>query len=382
MVREEHSRIAIVIGTKAELIKCMPIMRELQKRKLDYWFIHTGQHALRDSCEELKVKKPDFILSREPPVNVGTKFWSKIKLSTFLWNIKTMFDIRKVVKRINPRYVIYHGDTMNTAMAAGASSTILNPFKKWKNVHLEAGLRSGSLKEPLPEEFTRQVVDRFSDLLFAVSERSTRNLKKEFSFVGGKIKHMGNTIIDSAIITHKEAKKKKYSFPKGKFVLINLHRHENIVDIKRMNAIVEILKTVKIKGVWPIHESTKKFLKDYNLWEEVKKIKNIKITPLVGYKEFIYLLSKSYYLITDGGSIQEESLVFKKPCVILRKNTERQEGLSTGINFLVGVDVNLAKKIIKSIEDNTIKVKKFDNPYGRVGISKKIINELLKIKND
>ena len=84
------------------------------------------------------------------------------------------------------------------------------------------------------------------------------------------------------------------------------------------------------------------------------------------------------YLIADGGSIQEESLVFKKPCILLRKKTERQEGLSTGINFLTRLDVEKTKKIISDIENNKLKVKKFKNPYGEKGLSKKIVDELLR----
>ena len=105
-------------------------------------------------------------------------------------------------------------------------------------------------------------------------------------------------------------------------------------------------------------------------------MQNIKITPLVNYFKFIFLLSNCKYLITDGGSIQEESLVFKKPCILLRKRTERQEGLNSGINFLTGLNVNYAKRVIWDIENNNIKDKGFENPYGQEGLSKKIV-ELL-----
>jgi UDP-N-acetylglucosamine 2-epimerase len=353
----------------------MPIMLELRKQKKDYWFIHTGQHPLGKACEDFKVKKPDFILSKEP--KISTKFWSKIKLSTFLWCVKTTLEIRSLVKKLNPKYVIYHGDTMNTAMAAAASSVVLNPFKKWKNVHLEAGLESGSLREPFPEEFTRQVIGRFTDLLFAVSDRSVENLKKrKIKFVNGKIIKMGNTIIDSSLIVHDKAKTQKHKVPRGEYVLINLHRHENIVNEKRLRAIVEILKGVGIKGIWPLHENTKNFLEKYGLMREIEGMKNIEIIPLTNYFNFIFLLANCEYLITDGGSIQEESLVFKKPCVLLRKKTERQEGLSTGINFLTGLNVDRTKRIIRDIENKTIKVKKFKNPYGEKGVSKKIVGIL------
>ena len=144
-----------------------------------------------------------------------------------------------------------------------------------------------------------------------------------------------------------------------------------------MKKILEIISNVKIKGIWPLHDNTKMHLEKYGLIEKLNYLKNIKITSLKSYEEFISLLANCEYLIADGGSIQEESLVFKKPCLILRNRTERQEGLSTGINFMT-MDVKKAKDIIKEIEKGKIKPKNFKNPYGEVGVSKKIVEELLK----
>jgi UDP-N-acetylglucosamine 2-epimerase len=363
--------IAIVIGTKAELIKCMPIMLELEKQKKNYWFIHTGQHPLGKACEEFEIKKPDFILSKEP--EISTKFWSKADKNALFWFLSMIFKVRGKINELNPNYVIYHGDTMSTAVAAIGSSNILNLFtKKWKNVHLEAGLRSGSLLEPFPEEISRQISDNFSDILLAVSDRTENNLKK---FKKKRTEKIGNTIIDSALIVHDKTKKKykKYQY---KYALLNIHRHENLRSEKRMRKIVEILKEIKIKAIWPLHDNTAYYLKRYGLLQEIEKIKNLKITPLEDYSKFIFLLANCEYLITDGGSIQEESLVFKKPCILLRNLTERQEGLSTGINFLTKLDIGYARKIIKDIEERKIKVKKFENPYGEKGVDKKIVSLL------
>src|SRR3989338_7391506 len=143
MEEKNHSKIAIVIGTKAELVKTFPVMLELQKRKKYYWFIHTGQHPLGKSCEEFGVKKPDFVLSPEP--KISTKFWSKINRLSILWFLLMIFKIKSKIREIKPKYVIYHGDTMSTAAASIGSSRMLNSRKKWKNVNLEAGLRSGSM---------------------------------------------------------------------------------------------------------------------------------------------------------------------------------------------------------------------------------------------
>lgn len=371
LMNRGHSRIAIIIGTKAELIKCMPVMIELQKQKKDYWFVHTGQHSLGKACEDFGIKMPDFILSKEP--ERSTKFWSKVNKNSLFWFLGMIAKIKRLVKKINPLYVIYHGDTMSTAAAAIGSSKLLNSRKKWRNVHLEAGLRSGSLLEPFPEEISRQISDRFSDILLAVSDFSEQNLIKQK--LKGKIVKIGNTIVDSSFIAYQNSKKRKRK-KISNYALINIHRHENINNEDRLRRIIEILKAVNVKGIWPLHANTARFIEKFGLVNEVKSMKNIEVTSLIDYEDFIFLLANCKYLIADGGSIQEESLVFKKPCVILRKKTERPEGLSTGINFLTGLNVGYARKIISDIESNKIKVTEFKNPYGETGVSKKIV-ELL-----
>lgn len=370
----DKRRIAIVIGTKAELIKCMPVMLELQKRKTNYWFLHTGQHPLKEACIEFGIKNPDFILSKEP--KKSTKFWSKVNRTSILWFLKMIFEIKRSIRRLNPSYVLYHGDTMSTAAAAIGSSNFLNFKKTWKNVHLEAGLRSGSLLEPFPEEISRQISDRFSDILLAVSELSEKNLEKKLK-KNQRIIRVGNTVVDSSLIAYEKSKETNKKFSKD-FALINIHRHENLRNKKRMERIVEIISHIKAPAIWPLHDNTESHLVAYGLMGKIKKMKNIKIVPLVGYSEFIFLISKCKYLITDGGSIQEESLVFKKPCLLLRNLTERQEGLSTGINFLTKLDVNYAKEVIEGIEKSHLEIKEFENPYGKKGLSKKIVDILIK----
>lgn len=368
---QKMSGIAIVIGTKAELIKCMPLMLELQKQKKSYWFIHTGQHSLEKATEEFGVKRPDFILSKEP--ERSTKFWSKINRNSLIWFFGTILRIKRAIKIIRPKYVIYHGDTMSTAAASIASSKMLNPGKRWENVHLEAGLRSGSIFEPFPEEISRKISDNFSDILLAVSDLTEDNLRREK--LKGKILRIGNTIVDSAAIIYQKARK-EHKRAGYRYALINIHRHENLKSKDRMERIIDILRAVKINAMWPIHANTAHFIESYGMVGEVKNLKNIEIMPLKSYEEFIFLLANCDYLITDGGSIQEESLVFKKPCVILRKRTERQEGLKTGINFLTKLDSSYSNRVIKDIEDKKMKTEKFVNPYGEVGVSSKIVKIL------
>lgn len=375
MEKGGYSKIVIIIGTKAELIKCMPVMLELQKSGIDYIFIHTGQHPLGKSSEEFGVKRPDFILSPEP--KISTKFWSKINKASMFWSLAMVNKIRNKIKEIKPKYVIYHGDTMSTAAAAVATSNLLNPLKKWKNIHLETGLRSGSLFEPFPEEISRHICDRFSDILLAVSDLTEDNLRKERKFfISGKVIKVGNTVVDSALITYESARK-RFKKEKRPYALINIHRHENLNSKARMEKIIRILGEIKINSIWPLHDNTKHHLEKYGLMKIISEMKNIRVTPLVDYFNFIFLMANCKYLVCDGGSIQEESLVFKKPCILLRKKTERQEGLSTGINFLTKLSYSYSKKLIDDIENDRIIVKDFKNPYGERGVSKKIV-EILK----
>ena len=182
--------IAIIIGTRAELIKTFPIMLELKKINRDYFFIHTGQHSLGDLCKIFEVKTPDIILSSEP--NKSSKFNTK-ESKAIIWAIKIIFKIRKELRKLKEiKYVIFHGDTLSTCVSSIGSSRLLNPFKKYKNVHLEGGLRSASMKSPFPEEIIRRIVTYFSDILFIPSEEARLNVEnKDHYYV------IGNTILDS-----------------------------------------------------------------------------------------------------------------------------------------------------------------------------------------
>jgi len=358
--------IAIIIGTKAELIKTIPLMIELRKRRMAYKFIHTGQHNIADLCNEFNIRQPDIVLYKPP--KKSSRFMTKTHKG-FIWALMLTRKIKKILKQLNPDFVLYHGDTLSTAAAARGSSK----NKRWLNGHLEAGLRSGNNKEPFPEEISRKMADRHSDLLFAPSKETAKNLKH----LKGKVFVTGNTIVDGIDYTLKIAKKKKLKKISGKYVAVNIHRHENIKSKERLSTIIEIIDTVTYPVYWPMHDNTKKQLKKFGLWKKIQK-RNIHITPLIGYVEFLWLLKNCSYIITDGGGIQEESLALKKPCIIMRKLTERQEGLKTGINFLIGTNVRKGRMIIKKLESRNFKILKFKNPYGDGKAAKRIVDILVK----
>lgn len=364
--------ITIVVGTKAELIKMMPIMKELDKEKIPYYFIHTGQHNLGTLIKDFDLKKPDKILFKEP--KKSSRFMVRLSKASF-WFFKFIYKIKKELSKIKASFVLYHGDTESSAATAIASSLFLNPFKKYKNVHVEAGLRSFDLFEPFPEEISRRICDKFSNVLFAVSETAKKNLENELTF--GKIILTGNTIYDSIKIVYNKGKR-MYKKDKEKYCLISVHRHENIKSKKRLSKIVEIIESINIKAYWPMHDNTKQQLIKFGLLRKIKKKDNILIDKPWPYSKFIFYLANSKYVVVDGGSIQEESLAFKIPAILLRMKTERVEGLKTGLNFLTKLNVDYGRKLIRKCEEGKIKVKKFKNPYLPVkSPSKKIVEYLM-----
>jgi len=364
------STIAICIGTRAEFIKAYPILLILQEKNIPYYFIHTGQHNLFDLCETFGVKQPDVILSTPP--KKSSKFNAQ-ESKAIKWAIGITLKIRKEIKKLlDLKYFLFHGDTISTFSSAFASSKFLNWNKKYQNVHLESGLRSWSNKEPFPEEIIRRIVTFFSDILISPSEKSALNIKsRKTIFI------CGNTILDSVDIASKIAKKRDLKPFDKRFALVSIHRHENLKNKKRLTDIIEILSSLKIPSYFPIHSNTKKQLIKFELYDKLLENKKIKIIKPLDYILMIFQMDKCSLLIADGGSIQEESLIFKKPIIILRMNTERPEGLESNFQYLSKLNVEETKKKIKEYLSKDFKVKKFKNPYGEKGVSEKIV-ELLK----
>jgi UDP-N-acetylglucosamine 2-epimerase (non-hydrolysing) len=369
---DENTKIAFIIGTRAELIKTFPVMHELKKRNISYLFIHTGQHGLGDLCKILEVRHPDVVLTEEP--KTSSKFNAK-QGKAIIWNLKLIRSIKRELKKHKYLdYVIYHGDTMTTASAAIATSGLLNINKSYKNVHLEAGLRSWKNKEPFPEEIARQIAGKFSDILFAPSNQAAVNLKK---YKKKEIYTIGNTILDAVDFALEiAAKRETQVINKSNFALITVHRHENLKNRDRMAKIVEILTSIDIPAYFAMHDNTRKKLEEFNLLNKLEDAPNIHIIKPLDYPDFIYQLSKCSLIVCDGGSMQEESLIFKKPCIVLRHATERQEGLETNFQYLSKLDIQKTKEKIREYLSKDFKIKDFTNPYGEKGVSKKIVDIL------
>ncbi|MFH8120140.1 MAG: UDP-N-acetylglucosamine 2-epimerase (non-hydrolyzing) [Candidatus Aenigmatarchaeota archaeon] len=354
--------IAFILGTRAELIKTFTVMKELDKRNIPWVFIHTGQHNIEELRKEFEVKKPkiklDFTEEKSGRFK-GNLFKSVVKAS--VWNFKITRKLRNVISEIKPKVVLCQGDTMATAAAAIASRSIF--LNRPLIGHIEAGIRTYDLFEPFPEEISRRITDKLSDLLFAPTIRAVKNLRREIKF--GKIFLTGNTIVDAVnYIVKKRCEKPK----KRKYVIAQIHRQENVNSYKRMKKFVDLITNLPYKVLLIVHSNTLYKLKEFGLWKELEK-SNIEILDLMGYSKFIGYLKNSLGIITDSGGLAEECTILKKPCLIFREKTERPEAIEAGVATLV-INKNI-DFILNFLER---KIRNTGNPFGKVGVSKKIVD--------
>jgi len=349
--------IKLVIGTRAELIKVIPVILEL-RNKVEFEILATGQHDINYILESYKIDiEPIYINNPSKGFLLSTK-------KAFNFFKKTILKLKRNIDKED--LVIVHGDTLSTLAGAFAGK-----IKRSKVFHIEAGLRSWDPFEPFPEEIVRNIVDMLSDVLFAPSKLSFKNIKRQFPWKKG-VYLTGNTIIDAALISYKI--KKKVDVPKEEFGIVSIHRHENLTKKYRLIKIVKILlETSKyIKLYFFAYENTILALKKYNLLKYLENNENIVFQKPLDYISFIKWLANSKILLTDGGSIQEESLIFKVPAIILRKKTERVEGLWTGLNYLSKLKIKPTIEKVKQFLNGDYKTD-FKNPYGKPGVSKRIV---------
>ncbi len=355
--------IAIVVGTRPELIKIFPLVKELKKKKINFKLIHTGQHY-SSNLNEIFLKYFNF-LKISYQLNVGSHPQSK---QTALM----MISIEKILDKIKPNIVIVYGDT-NTALAG---ALVASKNKYTKLLHLEAGLRSFELN--MPEETNRKIIDHISDYLFAPTKMSKQLLLKE-GIDKSKIFLLGNTIKDSIKILEPEIKKNlntKLAIKKYNYFLVTIHREENLSTKKRLKKILTLFTQISEKFgkivIFPCHPRTKSLIKKF----KIKLNKKVKIIDPIRYDHFLNLLCFSYLIISDSGGVQEETCILKKKMITLRTKTERQETLKIGCNILSEINF---EEVSKKIE--TIKLRKinWNNPYGQGNISKKMTNQILKL---
>jgi len=350
-------KIAVVLGTRPEIIKLAPIIDKLNKRNSA--IIFTGQHydfeLSYQFFDQLRVRKPDYSLKithSSPSTQMG-EMMSKLPA---VFN-KSEFDT-----------VIVQGDT-NTVLAAAMSS-----LKCGISVsHVEAGLRSFDWR--MPEEHNRVATDHISELLFAPTISSKNNLVSEK--VHGKIFVTGNTVID-ALNKFADLPPRTPVLPDtDNFALMTLHRAENVDDKATLASILKAVVDSGEKIVFPIHPRTMQRLMNFGMYKKLSRKKNLHFVKSVGYLEMLDLMKRSRFIVTDSGGIQEEATApkIRKKVIVVRKTTDRPEAIKAGFSVMAGTSYRTILSVIKQVAKNP-RISKKDSPYG-TGISSRKIIELI-----
>ncbi|MBR1280042.1 non-hydrolyzing UDP-N-acetylglucosamine 2-epimerase [Bradyrhizobium sp. AUGA SZCCT0283] len=312
-------KIAILVGTRPEIIKMAPVIRECRKRKLDYFIIHSKQHYSEKLdgifFSELDLPAPKYNL------NVGSGGHAN-------QTGRILITLEPILMSEQPDVLLVQGDT-NTVVAGALAANKLHI----KVGHIEAGLRS--FDQTMPEESNRIIADHISDYLFAVTDLQVGYLKSE-GLPESKIFKVGNTIVDALLSHRVHAEKTSQVVSELKlqtkgYYLLTSHRAANVDDPDALKEIIELIGKIPGQVCWPIHYRTQKVLKE----SKIDLPGNLAWTDPVGYSDFLSLLSNCTAVITDSGGVQEEACILGVPCVTIRDSTERPETVDVGANVLV-----------------------------------------------
>ena len=360
--------IMVVFGTRPEAIKMAPLILELKKHQetINTITVVTAQHRqMLDQVLETFEIVPDYDL------DIMGKNQSLQEITS-----KILANFDPVVKKEQPDLVLVHGDT-TTTFAAG----LVAFYNKVSIGHVEAGLRTYDKYSPYPEEMNRQMTDSLSDLYFAPTQESKANLlsenhKKEAIYV------TGNTAIDALKLTVKDNYYHEVLDKideNKKIILVTMHRRENQGEPMR-----RVFKTLRhmvdehseIEVVYPVHlspsvqDAAKEILGDHD---------RIHLIAPLDVFDFHNLASRSYFIMSDSGGVQEEAPSLGKPVLVLRDTTERPEGVKAGTLKLVGTDPDKVKEAMTSLLTDEALYKEMSeapNPYGDGKASERIVQAI------
>lgn len=355
-------KIAIILGTRPEIIKLSPVIRYLDKTQEQFFILHTGQHYTYEMdktfFDSLELPAPKYNL------DIGSA-------SHAIQSGKIMMGVEEILQKEKPDVVLVQGDT-NTVMAGAIAASKLHI----KVGHVEAGLRS--YDKSMPEEINRIITDHISDYLFAPTKLAKNNLLDE-GIDQNKIIISGNTIVDAVIENLKIAQKsvdilKTLNLVHKNYFLATVHRAENVDNEERLKNIIlglcSIQKKYSLSLIFPIHPRTKKQIDEFEI-----DLGGITIVPPQGFLEFIQLEVNAKSILTDSGGVQEEACILGVPCVTLRDNTERPETVDVHANTVSGVEPD---SIIRSTEIMLASDIQWKNPFGDGNASQMIIHTLLR----
>lgn len=320
------TQVLLVSGTRPNFIKLAPLYHALNEYGVDAKILHTGQHydRLLSSIffQELKLPEPHYNLNVPPSSQL-----SQISIM--------MAKFEEMCNTIRPEMVVVVGDVNSTLACSIASSKLGIPLS-----HVESGLRS--FDREMPEETNRIIVDHISDHCFTTTEIAGDNLKNE-GIDPSRINFVGNVMIDCLVMHEVQISKsnicQKLGLIEGGFDVLTLHRPSNVNSHIKLKQLLEQFNSESFGNeiIFPVHPRTMKVIENYGLLEN-SNLSNIQFIEPLGYIDFIQLISKSAFVWTDSGGIQEETTYLGIPCFTIRDNTERPETIEFGTNRLISIN--------------------------------------------
>lgn len=355
-------KILIVVGTRPEAIKLLPVAYELQQNKhFESIICLTGQHQELQE-EFFNSNEIGNVLALLPPPMSNSH---AERVSHIMREVSILFSA------ITPDLIVVQGDTSSAFVAALTAQYHQIPI-----AHVEAGLRTHTLSSPWPEEMHRVLIDKISDFFFVPTLRAYNNLINE-NVAKEKIWLVGNTSIDAVRIIMQAVKKTKPINKKN--IVVTLHRHENrgkpISEVcSALNTVADSFREVKIK--FCLHQNPAAANIAIN---HLSGKRNIDLLQPQSHRNFIQLLYQSTFIITDSGGIQEEATYLGKPVLITRSNTERQESVEVGNGIVTGTEKHLIINHCRRLLENKVlreNMSKTALPYGPGYASKQIVSIL------
>jgi UDP-N-acetylglucosamine 2-epimerase (non-hydrolysing) len=318
---ENNLPIYFVLGTRAQFIKVAPTMRKMQERGIPYTLIYTAQH--RENIEEIleiyKLPAPEMVMYERGEANTKSSF--------LRWFISILYKILFQPKRYIPRpgVLLTHGDTFTAWLAA-----LMGRRTNCKVAHIESGCRSFNIFSPFPEELSRLLTFKLTDIFFCADEWTLGNLKK---YRGIKINMGANTMLDGVRYALEYPLKSKFGFEDARFAIVSVHRYENIFTSRFTTVILPILQNIakEHRLIFTLHPTTRERLLTLGLFHTLSENPNIILHERFSFVDWIDLCNKAEFVITDGGSNQEELSYLGVPTLLFRNESERREGLGQNI---------------------------------------------------
>lgn len=318
-------KVAVILGTRPEIIKMAPVIRALPKQGATPLVIHTGQHYSYEMdrlfFEDLALPEADHNLE----VGSGRQGEQTGRM---------LARIEATLLEESPEAVLVQGDTNTVLAGALAAAKLHIPVG-----HVEAGLRS--FDRTMPEELNRILADHLSSWLFAPTERAAARLRDE-GVADARVSVTGNTIVDAVEHAAQQARERsdvsrRLDLEGDGYLLLTAHRQENVDDAHRFQGVLagaaRAAEALGREVVYPIHPRARKMLDRFGL-----DVGPIRLVEPVGFLDFLELERRAHLVLTDSGGVQEETCILRVPCVTLRDNTERPETVEVGGNVLAGTD--------------------------------------------